>query len=267
MKKLSLVLAMVLFAVVTMMAQRTVSGTITDESGEALIGASVLAKDTDSGTVTDIDGTYSLSVPDGTTMLVVSYTGFTTQEIALGASNSVDVAMSEGVLLADIVVVAGGLEKNKARLGYALQNVDSDEVVNAREVNLVDALNSKVAGVSVVSSSGSPGSSSNIRIRGSNSIIGSNSPLFVVDGVPIDNSSVGNAVDGVDQSNRAIDLNPNDIESLTVLKGAAASALYGVRAANGAIIVTTKRGASGKPRTSITAVSYTHLTLPTILLV
>lgn len=253
MKKLSLVLAMVLFSVCTMFAQRTISGTVTDDTGEALIGASILAKGTSVGTVTDIDGSFSLSVPEGTTTLVCSYTGYGSQDIDISNQSTVAITLAEGEILDEVVVVAGGLEKNRARLGYALQNVDADEVLNAREVSLVDALNSKVAGVSVVSSSGSPGASSNIRIRGSKSIIGSNSPLFVVDGVPIDNSSVGNATDGVDQSNRAIDLNPNDIESLTVLKGAAATALYGVRAANGAIIVTTKRGSSGKPRTTISA--------------
>lgn len=242
---------MVIFAVATMIAQRTISGTVTDESGEPLIGASLLAKGTSAGTVSDIDGSFSLNVPAESNMLVVSYTGYSTQEVDITGQSTVAIQLAEGQILDEVVVVAGGLEKNKARLGYSLQNLDAEEVISAREVNLVDALNSKVAGVSVVSSSGSPGASSNIRIRGSISILGSNSPLFVVDGVPIDNSSVGNDVDGVDQSNRAIDLNPNDIASLTVLKGAAATALYGVRAANGAIIVTTKRGSEGKPRVSI----------------
>ncbi|MEQ8575552.1 MAG: SusC/RagA family TonB-linked outer membrane protein, partial [Fulvivirga sp.] len=135
-------------------------------------------------------------------------------------------------------------------LGYSVQNVAADDIVNARETNLVNALNSKVAGVSVVSSSGSPGASSNIRIRGNTSINGSNSPLFVIDGVPIDNSTggQGNGTGGVDNSNRAIDINSNDIESLTVLKGASATVLYGIRAANGAIIITTKKGKSGKAK-------------------
>jgi len=227
MKKLLLISAMVLLSVCTILAQRTVTGTIIDNVGEPLIGASVVAQGTTTGTVTDIDGGYSLTVPDGTSILIVSYTGYATQEVPLGPSNIVDVTLLEGVELSEIVVVAGGLERNKARLGYSLQNVEADDVVNAKEVNIVDALNSKVAGVSVVSSAGSPGASSNIRIRGSKSIIGSNSPLFVVDGVPIDNASsgdnntsAGNDVDGVDQSNRAIDLNPNDVESITVLKGA-----------------------------------------------
>ncbi len=256
MKKLSLVLAMVLFAFGISIAQRTVSGTIADDTGEPLIGASIIAKGTTVGTVTDIDGTYSLNVPDGTSKLVVSYTGFVTREIDLGASNVVDVTLSEGVELSEIVVTATGLEANKARLGYAVQNVDPNDITGAKEINLVNALSSKVAGVTVTSSSGSPGASSNIRIRGSNSINGNNAPLFVVDGVPIDNSSNsfnsdGGATAGVDFSNRVVDINSNDIESMTVLKGAAATALYGVRAANGAIVVTTKKGKEGKPTVEI----------------
>ncbi|MEE9437487.1 MAG: SusC/RagA family TonB-linked outer membrane protein, partial [Saprospiraceae bacterium] len=232
-------------------AQRTITGMITDADGETLIGANVLAKGTSVGTITDIDGSFSLEVPDGTQTLVVSYTGYDSQEIDISASSHVAIVMSEGQLLDEIVVTAGGLERNKARLGYAIQNVDADDIVSSKEVNLVNALSSKVAGVSVVSSSGSPGASANIRIRGNTSVNGTNSPLFVVDGVPINNGSVGNATDGVDQSNRVIDLNPNDIQSMTVLKGPSASALYGVRAANGAIIITTKRGSSGKPRVSV----------------
>lgn len=258
MKKLSLVLVMVLFAFGISQAQRTVSGTIADDTGEPLIGASIIAKGTTVGTVTDIDGTYSLNVPDETSTLLVSYTGFVTREIDLGASNVVDVTLSEGVELSEIVVTATGLEANKARLGYAVQNVDPDDITGAKEVNLVNALSSKVAGVTVTSSSGSPGASSNIRIRGSNSINGSNAPLFVVDGVPIDNSSNsfnqdGGATAGVDFSNRVVDINSNDIESMTVLKGAAATALYGVRAANGAIVITTKKGQEGKPQVEIGA--------------
>lgn len=256
MKKLSLVLVLALSAVSYMVAQRTITGTVVDESGESLIGVSILAKNTSTGTVTDIDGAYSLRVPEGTTALVFSYTGFKSQEIALGASNIVDCTMAEGVVLDEVVVTAVGLESNKRTIGYAIQNVSPDEVVNARETNFVNALNSKVAGVSVISSSGSPGASANIRIRGSASINGTNSPLFVVDGVPIDNSQSynnGDNVGDVDNSNRAIDINPNDIASITVLKGPSATALYGVRAANGAVIITSKKGAAGKPKVTISA--------------
>jgi len=154
----------------------------------------------------------------------------------------------DAIDVGEVVVTAVGIEANKAALGYSIENVNPDDVVAAKETNLVNALSSKVAGVVVTSSSGSPGASANIRIRGNTSINGSNSPLFVVDGVPIDNSSSGNGTAGVDNSNRAVDLNPNDIASMTVLKGPAATALYGIRAANGAIIVTTKQGKMGKPK-------------------
>ncbi len=251
MKRLSLLLLLFLSLCSMTIAQKTVTGTITDSGGEPLIGASVVVKGTTTGTITDIDGNFNLSVPDDTNILVVSYTGFETQEINISNSNVLNLIMNEGSVLDEVVVVAGGIEKNKARLGYAIQNVNPDEILASKEVNFVNALNSKVAGVTVTSSSGSPGASSNIRIRGNTSINGTNSPLFIVDGVPIDNSSVGNGTDGVDQSNRAVDINPNDIASITVLKGPSATALYGVRAANGAVVITTKQGKSGKPRVSI----------------
>ena len=248
-----MLLCVMLISISGLLAQRTISGTIVDVNGEPLIGANVIADGTTTGTISDFDGNFELKVPEGVKAIVISYTGYNSQIVSIEGQETFNISLEEGEVLEEIVVTAGGLERNKARLGYAIQNVNSDEVTNAKEVNLVDALNSKVAGVTVVSSSGSPGASSNIRIRGSSSINGSNDPLFVVDGVPIDNSSVGNGVDGVDQSNRAIDINPNDIASLTVLKGPAATALYGVRAANGAIVITTKKGTSGKPKVSVSA--------------
>ncbi|MEM7106315.1 MAG: SusC/RagA family TonB-linked outer membrane protein [Bacteroidota bacterium] len=253
MKQLSLIFAMVLLVGSMAFAQRTVTGTVTDSDGEPLISANVVIKGTTTGTLTDFNGKYSIEVPDGTEnpVLVVSYIGFESQELDLGASNVMNVVLLEGVTLNEAVVTALGLESNRRELGYSVQNVDPNDVLSSGETNFVDALNSKVAGVTVVSSAGSPGASSNIRVRGSISVNGSNSPLFVVDGVPIDNDERGNAVDGVDLSNRAIDINPNDIESITVLKGAAATALYGVRAASGAVIVTTKSGTSGKPKVNV----------------
>ncbi len=253
MRNISLVLALVLCASFSLMAQRTITGTVTDQDGEPLIGASVLAKNTTSGAITDFSGNYSLTVPTGTQTLVYSYTGYETREVALEASNVIDVQLQEGVTLNEAVVTAVGLESNKRALGYAVQNVDADELVQAREVNVVNSLNGKVAGVQITSSAGSPGASSNIRIRGATSIGRSNDPLFVVDGIPISNDDIGNGVGGVDNANRAIDLNPNDIASMTVLKGPAATALYGVRAANGAIVVTTKRGLEGRPTVTLSA--------------
>jgi len=204
-----------------------------------------LLEGTTVGTTTDIDGNYTLKVPDGASTIVVAYTGYGDMKLALGDSNTLSFTMAEGEILDEVIVTAVGLEANRRSLGYAAQNVDSEEILSSRETNLVTALSSKIAGVTVGSSSGSPGSSANIRVRGSTSINGTNSPLFVIDGVPIDNDESGNDVDGVDQSNRVIDINPNDIEDMTVLKGAAATALYGVRAANGAIII--KASSKTKP--------------------
>ena len=256
MKKLAFLLSIMFLCVGTMMAQTTVNGVITDDSGEALIGASVLAKGTSVGTITDIDGKYTITLPQGVNTLVVSYVGYTDREVAVTAPGTLNVNLSaNSELLDEIVVTASGLEANKRAIGYSVQNVDAEELVDARETNIVNALNGKVAGVQVTSSAGSPGASSSIRIRGSVSVNKSNQPLFVIDGVPIDNGTggTGNATDGVDQSNRAVDINPNDIASMTVLKGAAATALYGVRAANGAIVITTKKGKSGKPVVNVNA--------------
>lgn len=259
MKRGLLFLSVLLLMGNVLWAQVTVSGTVTDaENGDPIEGVAVLVKGTTTGMFTAEDGSYSLSVPSEDDMLVFSYVGKLTQEIAVAGRSTIDVNMINDVLqLDEVVVTAVGLETNRRSLGYSIQNVDADEIVNARETNLVNALNSKVAGVTVVSSSGSPGSSANIRIRGSVSVNGSNSPLFVLDGVPIDNTESGNGVAGVDQSNRAIDINPNDIASISVLKGAAATALYGIRAANGAVIITTKGGQAGKPRVTVSA-SYTR---------
>ncbi len=251
MKHLSLVFAMMLVCISMAFAQRSISGTVTDESGSPLPFANVFVEGTTVGTTTDIDGNYTLKVPEGATTIVVAYTGYGDTKLALGDSNSLNFTMAEGEILDEVIVTAVGLEANRRSLGYSAQNLDSEEILGSREINLVNALSSKVAGVTVISSAGSPGASANIRVRGSTSINGGNDPLFVVDGVPIDNNESGAGVDGVDQSNRAIDINPNDIEDMTILKGAAATALYGVRAANGAVIITTKKGVAGKPRVTL----------------
>jgi len=247
-----------LLSVSVAFAQSTVTGTVTEaDTGDPIVGAAVLIKGTTIGAYTDEEGQYRISLPDQANTLVFTYVGRSTLEEQINGRSVINVAMEVDALdIDEVVVTAVGIEANRRTLGYAVQNVDADEIVNAREVNIVNALNSKVAGVTVVSSSGSPGASANIRIRGSVSIGRSNSPLFVIDGVPIDNSSSGNGVGGVDNSNRAIDINPNDIESLTVLKGPAATVLYGIRAANGAVIITTKSGKRGKPTITVNS-SYT----------
>ncbi|MEM9299523.1 MAG: SusC/RagA family TonB-linked outer membrane protein [Bacteroidota bacterium] len=245
MKKFLLSFVAFVFAFTQVWAQeRTVSGVVTSiEDGSALPGVNVIVKGTTNGSVTDIDGNYRISVPSEGGILVFSFIGLATEEVEIGARSVVDLQMSPDVKqLSEVVVTAIGIEADKRALGYSVQNVKGEELANAQETNLVNALNAKAAGVSVVSSSGTPGASANIRIRGNTSITGSNQPLFVVDGVPIDNNEFGNGVGGVDQSNRAIDLNPADIEGLTILKGPSATALYGIRAANGAVVITTKKG-------------------------
>lgn len=250
MKRILLTSLMSLLVCVYVQAQdRTVTGKVTDETGSPLPQVTVLLKNTTTGTPTDADGNYRLSVPQDGGVLLFRFLGYTTQEIEIGSKTVINVQLAPEALDAgEVVVTAVGIKANKAALGYSIQNVNPDDLVSAKETNLVNALSSKVAGVSVVSSSGSPGASANIRIRGNTSINGSNAPLFVLDGVPIDNSSSGNGTAGVDNSNRAIDINPNDIASMTVLKGPAATALYGIRAANGAVIITTKEGETGAPR-------------------
>ena len=257
MKKLSLVLMLVFAALGTILAQRTVTGTIIDQDGETLIGANVLVKGTTTGTVTDIDGKYTIQVPEGSNTLVVSYTGFTTEEIELGVSNVMDVTLSEGITLSEAVVTALGISRDEKSLGYAVQEVDGEDLSNAQETNIVNTLQGKVAGIQIQGSPSSIGGSSRITIRGSNSFLGSNQPLFVIDGVPVDNSNFatnstqrgfGANEDGTrdrdpyDYGNTAQDIDPESIQSMSVLKGAAASALYGTRGANGVILITTKDG-------------------------
>ncbi len=250
MKKTSLVLLLVLFAVGAALAQRTVKGTITDMEGEPLIGASILVKGTSTGTITDFNGAYSLNVPDGSETLVVSYTGFNTKEVAIGTASTIDVNLEEGVTLNEAVVTALGVKRDKKSLGYATQEVGGEEVTKVKDVNFINSLSGKVAGVDIKRSS-TMGGSANVIIRGYTSLTGNNQALFVVDGIIISNDITNTTNQqtgrgGFDYGNAAMDINPEDIESVNVLKGAAATALYGSRAANGVILITTKKGTKGK---------------------
>ncbi|GAB3200697.1 TonB-linked SusC/RagA family outer membrane protein [Pontibacter aydingkolensis] len=228
------------------MAQvRAITGKVTDATtNQPLPGVTVLVKGTTVGTATSADGAYSINVPQGSNTLVFRFVGYGTVERAIGAASTIDVAMGvDSKQLGEVVVTALGIEREKKALGYALQEVSGETVNQARETNVVNALSGKVAGVQIVNSSGAVGSSSRITLRGNNSLTGDNQPLFVVDGVPISNSTNTNrGYGGVDYGNAASDINPNDIESISVLKGANAAALYGARAANGVILITTKSG-------------------------
>ena len=235
----------------TLRAQSTVSGQVTDlAEGIVLPGVNVLVKGTSTGTVTDIDGNYQITVPGDDATLVFSSVGYSAEEVPVGNQNTVNVALAPDIQsLQEVVVTSFGIEQEKQALGYAVQELQAQEITQTQQPNLVNALQGRVAGVQITNAGGAPGMSSRIIIRGLTSISpdSDNQPLFVVDGVPIDNSTVeaggGNTPRGL--SNRVADLNPNDIESLNVLKGAAATALYGVRAANGAVIITTKKGEAG----------------------
>lgn len=246
MKYFSLLWILVLFAAGPLMAQRTVTGTVTDQNGDPLIGATVLLKDSSTGTVTDIDGTYTLEIPEGEQTLVFSYTGFATQEVITGSSKVIDVVLEQGIQLAEAVVTALGIEREKKALGYAVQEVDGDQITAVGDQNVVSSLTGKVAGVQVISASGaSLGGSAKIRIRGANSLTGG-SPLFVVDGTPISNTNFSDDEVGNDYGNLAQDIPPEDIENISVLKGPAATAIYGQRGANGVVMITTKKGGARK---------------------
>lgn len=212
----------------------------------------MLVKGTNQGTVTDADGNFSLTAPAGGT-LVVSYVGYATKEVPVSANVRV-VLSEETALLEEVVVTAMGVTREKKALGYAVQDVKADQLVQAANNNLVTALQGKVSGIEVSPSSGMPGASAKITIRGSRSFTGDNTPLYVIDGMPIASTAdmdTDDSVSGSDYSTRAIDIDPNDIESINVLKGQAASALYGMRASNGVIVITTKSGKGarkGKPQ-------------------
>ncbi len=228
--------------------QLTISGVITSgEDQSTLPGVNVLLQGTSTGVITDINGQYSITVPSSESVLIFSFIGFKTFQKKVGNQSILDVVMQPDIQqLSEVVITAIGLESDKRDLGYSIQNVDSEDLVNSRETNISSALSAKAAGVQVITSSGSPGAAAAVRIRGSRSAR-NNEPLYVIDGVPVSNNVTGNGIIGVDVSNRAIDINPNDVEKVTILKGPAATVLYGSRAANGAIMISTKRGQVGTP--------------------
>ncbi|MBX2876504.1 MAG: SusC/RagA family TonB-linked outer membrane protein [Saprospiraceae bacterium] len=247
MKKLSLVFTLVLFCVGVTMAQRTISGTVTDDSGETLIGATVLAQGTTTGTVTDFDGKYALTVPEGATTLVVSYTGFATEEVAIGVSDVIDVTLTESAeQLTEVVVTGLGIKREKKALGYAVTTLGTKDIELRPEADVARVLRGKVAGVDISQTSGLAGSGTNVIIRGYSSITGTNQPLFIVDGVPFNsdtNTDRGAASGGATSSSRFLDLDPNNISEVSVLKGLSATVLYGEAGRNGVVLITTKNGA------------------------
>jgi len=252
-------LCLSIFGLCSAVAQRTISGTITNAEGEGLIGANVIVKGTSIGTVADFNGFFQLEVPSDATAIMVSYTGFDTKEITLGVSNVVDVELTEGLFMEEVVVTALGIDRNARDVAYANQIVESEDLLSAPNKNALEALRGKVAGVKISTGSGSVAASTRIVLRGEGSLTGNNNALIVVDGVPIDNSASRSgdpnnrnfnlAQSGyADFGNRFNDMNPVDIESITVLKGPSATSLYGSRGASGVLLITTKKG-SGKDGT------------------
>lgn len=232
-------------------AQTIVKGKVVDAaSREPLPGASVRITDIKTGTLTDAQGNFSLSATKPLPQTItVSYVGYQVQELKITGHEEPVISLQPQQALSEVVVTAVGIKSTTRSLGYSVGEVKGKEITAAREPNLVAALSGKVAGVQISNSGGSPGGSSTIKIRGNSSLLGNNAPLFILDGIPVDNSiqdisPISNNVSLATPSNRAIDINSADIASITVLKGPAAAALYGIRAANGAVIITTKRGSS-----------------------
>ncbi|MDQ3290193.1 MAG: SusC/RagA family TonB-linked outer membrane protein, partial [Bacteroidota bacterium] len=231
--------------------QVAVSGKVTSAKGEAIPGVTVVLKGTTIGTVTSGDGSFSLNIPDDQGTLIFSFIGYVTKEEAVNGRSTFNVTLVEDTKsLQEVVVTALGITREKKSLGYAAQDVSGAELDKARETNFVSSLAGKVAGVTIMNSASGVGGSSRITIRGDKSLnINNNQPLFVVDGIPINNENYGAGggnYQNVDYGNAASMINPDDVESISVLKGANAAALYGSRAANGVILITTKSGKNAK---------------------
>src|SRR6185312_7058877 len=248
MKKLSLVftfLAAVLFASAQ---DKTVTGTVTNSAGKGIEGMNVILKGTRRGTVTRADGSFSIKANTG--VLVISGVGYQQQEVSIDGQTSIDVTLKDASKeLESVVVTALGITKESRKLGYAVTTVNGDQFNKARETNVALSLEGQVAGLNVHGTAGGPGATARILLRGMPSINSGGSPLFVVNGVPINNDNRGSAGEwgGSDNGDGIQNLNPDDIASMTVLKGQAASALYGARASNGVILITTKTGQKGAP--------------------
>lgn len=253
MKKFTTMLVLALFVCASsVFAQsRTVRGTVVSANDNSPItGATVIIDGTHNGSVTDSNGVFTISNVDGDVTLDVRFIGYVAKKVAVAASETkVTIAMKEEALKADEVVVTGlGISREKKALGYAVQDLKTEDLTAAGNSNIITSLQGKVSGVEIKPSSGMPGASSQIVIRGARSFTGNNQPLYVIDGMPISSQSdlsTKNSVTGADFANRAIDIDPNDIESMNILKGQAASALYGIRASNGVVVITTKSGKKG----------------------
>jgi TonB-linked SusC/RagA family outer membrane protein len=247
MRKISfLLVALLLMGMQVIQAQKVITGKVTGaDDGAGIPGVQIVVKGTLFGTTTDIDGKYRITVPEKSDFLIFTFVGMKTQEIKIGSKNTIDVVMASDIMNLDAVIVTAiGVKKQEKNLGYSATQVNADEIMKSRDRSPMNALQGKVAGVNISTASSSPGASTRVISRGFSSLTGSNQALYVVDGVPINNSSIGSTDinGGTDFGNRGNDINPDDIESISFLKGSSASILYGSRAANGVIVITTKKG-------------------------
>jgi len=249
MRKILIVFAMCFALISSAYAQQTVTGTVTGTDGTGIPGVTVLEKGTVNGTITDLDGNYTITVNSGA-VLAFSFVGMQPVEEAVDGRSTIDVTMAESQIgLEEVVVTALGITKEKKALGYAVTEVGADDISVVKDHNAANSLVGKVAGVVVTQGTGGPGGGSRVIIRGNNSITGDNQPLIVVDGVPIDASgsnSGGSVYNSTVTGGGITDINPDDIESISVLKGPNAAALYGSRAGNGVLLITTKKGTRGR---------------------
>lgn len=255
-KRLFMFLAGLFLSIGMAVAQTQVTGTVVSgEDGEPIVGASVKVSGTKTGTITDVDGKFALNVPEGT-KLVVTYLGMLPKTVNASVSGAMKIKLDpDNKVLDEVVVTAMGITREKKALGYASQVLDAKDLNTSGTSSLASAMQGKLTGVDIRTSSGAPGASAQIVIRGARSFDGNNTPLYVVDGMPISSTpdfDTKESVTGADNASRTIDLNPDDIESINVLKGQAASALYGIRASNGVILITTKRGSKGSTKPVIT---------------
>ncbi|UII22883.1 SusC/RagA family TonB-linked outer membrane protein [Fulvivirga ligni] len=239
-------------------AQFQVSGKVTDPLENAPIpGVNIVVEGSSVGTTTDMQGNYSLQVPNENAVLVFSFIGYTTKEVTVGNQTTINIELSQDVTeLGEVVVTALGIEREEGSLTYATQQIDAEELTTVKEQNLVNSLAGKTAGISITRTAGGVGSSSRVLLRGNKSINGPNEPLYVIDGVPMNSGDLGTATDlfgTVDNGDAIGNLNPDDIESINVLKGASAAALYGSQAANGVILITTKKGKEGSSQVSFSS--------------
>ncbi len=230
---------------------RQISGTVSDEKGSPLASVTVQQKGASNQTVTDEKGVFTLAVTGASPILVFSYAGRQSQEVAVGSSTTYNISLGTSGTMSEVVVTALGIKRNDRALGYSTQEIKGENLTLTKEQNVLGSLAGKIAGVQVVGSSGaSMGGTQKIKIRGVNSIVGNDQPLIVVDGTPISNSNFASN-DKADYGNIGQDINPEDIESVNVLKGGAASALYGIRGQYGVIMITTKKGKIGAKKVNV----------------